>query len=117
MASVTQQSSRSQNPLVMGTPLQWLGMTHTVSSSDIASPATCSKHTDTVHELLARRRSVQAKFDAGQKPHFLPHTRNVCPTTPRAAVSPASGFDSMHLHAQGHSAESRLQGGGWKNIP
>jgi malate synthase len=35
------------------------------------------KHTATVHELLARRRTVQARFDAGQKPHFLPHTREV----------------------------------------
>jgi len=35
------------------------------------------KHTAAVHELLARRRTVQARFDAGQKPHFLPQTRSV----------------------------------------
>ena len=35
------------------------------------------RHTDTVHELLARRKAVQARYDAGAKPHFLPHTKHV----------------------------------------
>ena len=35
------------------------------------------RHTDTVHELLARRKAVQARFDAGGKPHFLPQTKHV----------------------------------------
>ena len=35
------------------------------------------RHTETVHELLARRKSVQARYDAGGKPHFLPQTKHV----------------------------------------
>lgn len=34
-------------------------------------------HSDTVHELLARRRAVQAQYDMGRKPYFLPQTRKV----------------------------------------
>jgi len=36
------------------------------------------RHTDTVHELLARRKAVQARYDAGGRPHFLPQTKHVC---------------------------------------
>ena len=35
------------------------------------------RHTDTVHELLARRKAVQARYDAGGRPHFLPQTKHV----------------------------------------
>jgi malate synthase len=35
------------------------------------------RHTETVHELLARRKAVQARYDAGGKPHFLPQTKHV----------------------------------------
>lgn len=35
------------------------------------------RHGDTVRELLARRKAVQARFDAGELPHFLPETRHV----------------------------------------
>ncbi len=53
------------------------GRAVSTASLDARAPPTCRKHTDTAHELLARRRTVQARFDAGQKPHFLPHTREV----------------------------------------
>jgi hypothetical protein len=55
-----------------------MGNTRSNHPTDAAVLHRCSKHTDTVHELLARRRTVQARFDAGQKPHFLPHTRKAC---------------------------------------
>ncbi len=47
------------------------------------------KHTGAVDELLARRRAVQAQFDAGQKPHFLPQTRAVrlLPSSPSHSSS------------------------------
>ena len=35
------------------------------------------RHTDTVHELLARRKAVQARYDTGGRPHFLPQTKHV----------------------------------------
>ena len=35
------------------------------------------RHTETVHELLARRNAVQARYDAGGRPHFLPQTKHV----------------------------------------
>ena len=49
------------------------------------------RHTDTVHELLARRKAVQARYDAGGRPHFLPQTKHVCSLsvlvwTPRACA-------------------------------
>ena len=43
------------------------------------------RHGDTVRELLARRKSVQARFDAGEKPHFLPQTSHVCDPRPRSS--------------------------------
>lgn len=33
--------------------------------------------TSSVTELLERRRTVQARFDAGEKPHFLEETKHV----------------------------------------
>lgn len=34
-------------------------------------------HTARVHELLARRKEAQARFDAGERPRFLPQTREI----------------------------------------
>lgn len=33
--------------------------------------------TPRVSELLARRQAVQKRFDAGERPHFLPETRRI----------------------------------------
>lgn len=34
-------------------------------------------YTPRVNELLARRQVVQKRFDAGERPHFLPETRRI----------------------------------------
>lgn len=59
-------------------------------------PASCSRHrrpcscyAPRVEELLARRREVQARYDAGAKPDFLPETRHVREGSWRVAPLPA----------------------------
>jgi malate synthase len=42
-----------------------------------------------VEELLARRREVQARYDAGAKPDFLPETQHVREGSWRVAPLPA----------------------------
>lgn len=68
----------SQRPAAIKLPCKFL-LVPQLTLSRRMSLLRRRKHTAAVHELLARRRTVQARFDAGQKPHFLPQTRSVPP--------------------------------------